>query len=81
MKRKRDAEDGCDLRLRFGKLYLSVSLLSEQTWCEKKVVYGFLKPQIRKKDKQRIEVQTGTSIHLARGELGIARLCGFFIFL
>lgn len=68
MKRKRDAEDGRIFPLRFRKLHLSVSLLSEQTWCEKKVVYGFLKPQIRKKDKQRIEVQTGKSIHLARGE-------------
>ncbi|XP_027003756.2 exonuclease V isoform X4 [Tachysurus fulvidraco] len=48
------------------KLHLSVSLLCEQTWCEKKVVYGILKPQIREKDKQRIEVQNGSSIHLAR---------------
>lgn len=70
MKRKRDAAEGRIPPLRFRKLHLSVSLLSEQTWCEKKVVYGFLKPQIRKKDKQRIEVQTGTSIHLARGENG-----------
>lgn len=68
VKRKRDTEDSCDLPLRFGKLHLNVSLLSEQTWCEKKVVYGFLKPQIKKKDKQRIEVQTGASIHLARGK-------------
>lgn len=67
-KRKRDPNDDRDLPLRFGKLHLSVSLLSEQTWCEKKVVYGFLKPQIKKKDKERTEVQTGSSIHLARGE-------------
>ncbi|MCJ8740085.1 hypothetical protein PDJAM_G00054740 [Pangasius djambal] len=66
VKRKRDAEDGHIPPLRFRKLHLSVSLLSEQTWCEKKVVYGFLKPQIRRKEKQRIELQTGTSIHLAR---------------
>ncbi|KAM9469406.1 exonuclease V isoform 2-T2 [Clarias gariepinus] len=66
VKRKRDAEDSSVLPLRFGKLHLNVSLLSEQTWCEKKLVYGFLKPQIRKKDKQRPEVQAGTSIHLAR---------------
>ncbi|XP_047017374.1 exonuclease V isoform X2 [Ictalurus punctatus] len=65
VKRKRDAKDGC-IPLRFGKLHLTVSLLSEQTWCEKKVVYGFLRPQIKKKDKQRIEVKTGASIHLAR---------------
>ncbi|KAB5550352.1 hypothetical protein PHYPO_G00052800 [Pangasianodon hypophthalmus] len=66
VKRKRDAEDSRIPPLRFRKLHLSVSLLSEQTWCEKKVVYGFLKPQIRRKEKQRIELQTGTSIHLAR---------------
>ncbi|KAF5897575.1 exonuclease V isoform X1, partial [Clarias magur] len=66
VKRKRDAEDSSVLPLRFGKLHLSVSLLSEQTWCEKKLVYGFLKPQIRKKDKQRTEIQAGASIHLAR---------------
>lgn len=69
VKRKRDTTDGC-IPLRFGKLHLTVSLLSEQTWCEKKVVYGFLRPQIKKKDKQRIEVKTGASIHLARGENG-----------
>lgn len=68
VKRKRNTEDSRIPSLRFGKLHLSVSLLSEQTWCEKKVVYGILKPQIRKKDKQRTEVQTGTSIHLARGK-------------
>ncbi|XP_046718121.1 exonuclease V isoform X3 [Silurus meridionalis] len=66
VKRKRDADDDRIPPLRFGKRYLGVSLLSEQTWCEKKVVYGILKPQIRKREKQRIEVQTGTSIHLAR---------------
>ncbi|KAK3531669.1 hypothetical protein QTP70_025909 [Hemibagrus guttatus] len=66
VKRKRDAEDSRIPSLRFRKLHLSVSLLSEQTWCEKKVVYGILKPQLRKKDKQRIEVQIGTSIHLER---------------
>ncbi|XP_027003755.2 exonuclease V isoform X2 [Tachysurus fulvidraco] len=65
-KRKRDAEDSLIPSLRFRKLHLSVSLLCEQTWCEKKVVYGILKPQIREKDKQRIEVQNGSSIHLAR---------------
>ncbi|XP_062873163.1 exonuclease V [Trichomycterus rosablanca] len=52
--------------LRFFKRHLSVSLLCEQTWCEMKVQYGFLKPQIRKQEKKRTEVQTGASIHLAR---------------
>ncbi|KAI5626732.1 exonuclease V [Silurus asotus] len=66
VKRKRDADDDRIPPLRFGKRYLGVSLLSEQTWCEKKVVYGILKPQFRKREKQRIEVQTGNSIHLAR---------------
>ncbi|XP_066538766.1 exonuclease V [Hoplias malabaricus] len=65
-KRKRNSEGGHSPLLRFMKRHLSVTQLCEQTWCEMKVEYGFRKPQIRKTEKQRTEVQTGAKIHLAR---------------
>lgn len=65
-KRKRSLEVIRRPLLRFMKRHLSVTQLCEQTWCELKLEYGIRNPQIRKTDKQRTEVQTGASIHLAR---------------
>ncbi|XP_072548110.1 exonuclease V isoform X2 [Salminus brasiliensis] len=65
-KRKKTVEVVRSPLLRFMKRHLSVTLLCEQTWCELKLQYGILPPQVRKTDKQRVEIQTGASIHLAR---------------
>lgn len=51
---------------RFFKSHLSVSQLCAHSWCEIKMVYGLIKPLMRKKEMQRTEVTTGVSIHLAR---------------
>ncbi|XP_064840850.1 exonuclease V-like [Oncorhynchus masou masou] len=51
---------------RFSKHHLNVTQLCEQSWCEIKVVYGFLKPHMKRREMRRTAVTTGASIHLAR---------------
>ncbi|CAB1347873.1 unnamed protein product [Coregonus sp. 'balchen'] len=51
---------------RFSKRHLNVTHLCEQSWCEIKVVYGFLKPHMKRREMRRTAVTTGASIHLAR---------------
>nr|XP_029527084.1 exonuclease V-like [Oncorhynchus nerka] len=51
---------------RFLKRHLSVTQLCEQSWCEIKMAYGFIKPKVRMLEMQNTEVTTGASIHLAR---------------
>ncbi|XP_064837904.1 exonuclease V-like [Oncorhynchus masou masou] len=51
---------------RFFKRHLSVTQLCEQSWCEIKMVYGFIKPKVRMLEMQKTEVTTGASIHLVR---------------
>ncbi|XP_071025547.1 exonuclease V-like isoform X1 [Oncorhynchus clarkii lewisi] len=51
---------------RFLKRHLSVTQLCEQSWCEVKMAYGFIKPKVRMLEMQNTEVTTGASIHLAR---------------
>uniref|UniRef100_A0A8C7MAB5 Exonuclease 5 n=1 Tax=Oncorhynchus kisutch TaxID=8019 RepID=A0A8C7MAB5_ONCKI len=51
---------------RFSKHHLNVTQLCEQSWCEIKVVYGFLKPHMKRREMRRPAVMTGASIHLAR---------------
>uniref|UniRef100_A0AAZ3RGV5 Exonuclease V n=1 Tax=Oncorhynchus tshawytscha TaxID=74940 RepID=A0AAZ3RGV5_ONCTS len=51
---------------RFLKRHLSVTQLCEQSWCEIKMAYGFIKPKVRMLEMQNTEVTTGASIYLAR---------------
>ncbi|XP_030633655.1 exonuclease V [Chanos chanos] len=51
---------------RFRRQHLNVTLLSEQSWCEMKVVNGLLRPQIRKREKECERMRTGAIIHLER---------------
>ncbi|XP_034147618.1 exonuclease V isoform X2 [Esox lucius] len=51
---------------RFNKRHLSVTQLCEQSWCEIKVIYGFLQPHVKRREMKKSAVITGSSIHLAR---------------
>ncbi|XP_067102828.1 exonuclease V [Osmerus mordax] len=51
---------------RFNKSHFSVTQLCAHSWCEIHMIYGLLKPQVRRKEMQRKEVTTGASIHLSR---------------
>ncbi|KAJ7995741.1 hypothetical protein DPEC_G00247740 [Dallia pectoralis] len=51
---------------RFNKSHLSVTQLCDQSWCEIKVIYGFLQPHIKRREMRQSAVVTGSTIHLAR---------------
>lgn len=51
---------------RFFRKHLQVTHLCDQSWCEIKMVYGFIKPKERKLEMQRAVVTAGASIHIAR---------------
>lgn len=53
---------------RFLKRHLSVTLLCDQSWCEMKTVYSLLKPNVKRNEMKRAEVQMGRDIHLSRGK-------------